>query len=222
MGLKERFNKEIVPALMAFTNTTACQVAGVAGQVVERCGEAPVRGGFVPPRLYFCRQEGQRSVRVGVVMQKGGNIPARGVELAKAAEEFRRELPVGIDLGQIADQPRVVEEAVSEFKTSFIEALAIVLQFAKELNRLIDGSELADPAADTLPLFEHILTVFGLDLSIKATIPEVVQTLARERELARADKNFAQSDALRDQIAALGYLVEDLSLIHISEPTRPY
>lgn len=89
------------------------------------------------------------------------------------------------------------------------EALAIVLQFAKELNRLIDGSELADPAADTLPLFEHILTVFGLDLSIKATIPEVVQTLARERELARADKNFAQSDALRDQIAALGYLVED-------------
>lgn len=50
-----------------------------------------------------------------------------GVELAKAAEEFRRELPVGIDLGQIADQPRVVEEAKSRVKTSFIEALAIVL-----------------------------------------------------------------------------------------------
>ena len=109
-------------------------VAAVAATPVDvngrtfRLGDiATVTRGFVDPPTYLIRQEGQQSVLVGVVMQKGGNITALGVELAKAAEEFRRELPVGIDLGQIADQPRVVEEAVSEFKTSFIEALAIVL-----------------------------------------------------------------------------------------------
>ena len=39
--------------------------------------------------------------------------------------------------------------------------------------------------------------------------PEEVQKLLREREKARGDKNFAHSDILRQQIASLGYLVND-------------
>lgn len=38
--------------------------------------------------------------------------------------------------------------------------------------------------------------------------PEVVQ-LAEERKAARLAKNFAESDRLRDEIAKLGYVVED-------------
>ena len=37
------------------------------------------------------------------------------------------ELPVGIEVTQIADQPHIVDESVSEFVKSFVEALAIVL-----------------------------------------------------------------------------------------------
>ncbi|WP_197708218.1 tetratricopeptide repeat protein, partial [Escherichia coli] len=36
-------------------------------------------------------------------------------------------VPQGIEIEQIADQPKVVEHAVSEFVHSFVEALAIVL-----------------------------------------------------------------------------------------------
>ncbi len=89
------------------------------------------------------------------------------------------------------------------------EALAVALQFTKELNRLMDGSELADPLTDTRPLCEHILAVFGLDFSAETAIPEDVQELARERELARAARDFARSDVLRDEIGSLGYAVED-------------
>src|ERR1017187_3007926 len=38
-----------------------------------------------------------------------------------------KAVPQGINVDQIADQPKVVEHAVSEFVHSFIEALAIVL-----------------------------------------------------------------------------------------------
>jgi len=38
-----------------------------------------------------------------------------------------KAVPQGIIVDQIADQPKVVEHAVSEFVHSFIEALAIVL-----------------------------------------------------------------------------------------------
>ncbi len=39
--------------------------------------------------------------------------------------------------------------------------------------------------------------------------PEEVQTLAEQREIARAEKNWAESDRLRDEIAALGWQVQD-------------
>ena len=42
-------------------------------------------------------------------------------------EEIRADLPVGITVDQIADQPHVVEHSIAEFVKSFGEALAIVL-----------------------------------------------------------------------------------------------
>jgi cysteinyl-tRNA synthetase len=40
-------------------------------------------------------------------------------------------------------------------------------------------------------------------------IPDEVQKLLTEREQARAEKRWADSDALRDTIDALGYIVKD-------------
>src|SRR5271166_6270813 len=37
------------------------------------------------------------------------------------------ELPVGIEVTQIADQPKIVEHSISEFVETFVEALGIVL-----------------------------------------------------------------------------------------------
>ena len=109
-------------------------VAAVAATPVDvngrtfRLGDiATITRGFVDPPTYLVRQEGQAAVLIGVVMQKGANITTLGHDLALAREEFRRDIPVGVELGQIADQPQVVEHAVSEFARSFIEALAIVL-----------------------------------------------------------------------------------------------
>jgi len=60
-------------------------------------------------------------------MQKGANILALGEALDAALAEFQTELPRGVTIGRIADQPAVVDKAVNEFTRSFVEALAIVL-----------------------------------------------------------------------------------------------
>lgn len=109
-------------------------VAAVAATPVEANGRifrlgdiATVSRGYVDPPTYLIRQEGQNALLVGVVMQKGGNISQLGQDLDRARETFAAELPAGIELGRIADQPYVVEKAVSEFIKVFLEALAIVL-----------------------------------------------------------------------------------------------
>ena len=52
--------------------------------------------------------------------------------------------------------------------------------------------------------------------------PEQVQALARDRSAARAEKDFARSDALRDEIAALGWIVKDTPEGFVLTPKPPF
>ena len=95
---------------------------------VFRLGDiATVTHGFVDPPSFVVRQEGKPALGIGVVTAKGANILELGKDVADATAEFMKAVPQGINVEQIADQPKVVEHAVSEFVHSFIEALAIVL-----------------------------------------------------------------------------------------------
>jgi len=60
-------------------------------------------------------------------MQDGANIITLGANLKSAMNAVVSELPVGIEITQIADQPHIVNESVSEFVETFAEALVIVL-----------------------------------------------------------------------------------------------
>jgi len=95
---------------------------------VFRLGDiATVTHGYVDPPTFVVRQEGKPALGIGVVTAKGANILELGKEVQKATSEFMAAVPRGIDVEQIADQPKVVEHAIGEFVHSFIEALAIVL-----------------------------------------------------------------------------------------------
>ncbi len=62
----------------------------------------------------------------------------------------------------------------------------------------------------TLLSFDQVL---GLKLAdwqpVEAVIPETIQALAHARDLARAEKRWQDADALRGEIAAAGYTIED-------------
>src|SRR6201994_4726303 len=95
---------------------------------VFRLGDiATVSHGYVDPPSFKVRQEGKPALGIGVVTAKGANILELGKDVTDAVAEFMRAVPQGINVDQIADQPKVVEHAVSEFVHSFIEARAIVV-----------------------------------------------------------------------------------------------
>jgi multidrug efflux pump len=95
---------------------------------VFRLGDiATVTHGYVDPPSFKVRQEGKPAIGIGVVTAKGANILELGKEVSAATADFMKAVPQGISVNLIADQPKVVEEAVGEFTHSFVEALAIVL-----------------------------------------------------------------------------------------------
>ena len=62
--------------------------------------------------------------------------------------------------------------------------------------------------ASELDLLNRGLGIFGLDF-VLVDPSEEVKALVKERDAARRDRNWQRSDELRDEIAALGWIVQD-------------
>jgi multidrug efflux pump subunit AcrB len=88
---------------------------------------ADVKPGYVDPRRSSMRFDGKPVIGLGVVMQAGGNVQVLGKALDAAMTEIERNLPLGITIHRVANQPEVVDESVHEFSRSLAEALGIVL-----------------------------------------------------------------------------------------------
>jgi multidrug efflux pump subunit AcrB len=97
------------------------------GQTFRLGDIATVRRGYEDPPTFLVREGGKPALGLGVSMQDGANIITLGENLKRAMDAIVAELPVGIEVTQIADQPHIVNESVSEFVKTFAEALAIVL-----------------------------------------------------------------------------------------------
>src|SRR5262249_10406865 len=113
----------------AFSGVDAIAAVPVqANGRVFRLGDiATVKRGYQDPASFIVREGAKPALGLGVSMQDGANIIALGENLKTAMDAIIAELPVGIEVTQIADQPKIVEHSVSEFVETFIEALGIVL-----------------------------------------------------------------------------------------------
>jgi cysteinyl-tRNA synthetase len=82
----------------------------------------------------------------------------------------------------------------------------------------LDGPQ----AAAALAAFNRILRALGLTLpeesTEETTIPDQIRSLAETRWQARLDKNWAESDRLRDELSTLGWYVKDSRDAYVLEP----
>ena len=88
---------------------------------------AEVRRDYSDPPVVMVRHQGKPVIALGVSMAKGGDIIALGKQLQATVALVQRDLPAGITLEQVQDQPRAVAKSVNEFVGVLIEAVLIVL-----------------------------------------------------------------------------------------------
>ncbi len=84
-------------------------------------------------------------------------------------------------------------------------ALGHLFDFVHETNRLMDKGE---PVPDLPAIWEKVDAVLGLGIRT-AEVPPEIAALGAERLAARAAKDWKKSDALRQQLDALGWSVRD-------------
>jgi multidrug efflux pump len=98
-----------------------------AGRTFRLGDIARVERGYVEPADPKMFVNGQPAIGIALSMDKGGNILALGEELSKTLAQIKKDLPLGLEITQVANQPKVVEESIGEFVKSLREAIIIVL-----------------------------------------------------------------------------------------------
>jgi cysteinyl-tRNA synthetase len=89
-------------------------------------------------------------------------------------------------------------------------AWAVVFDWISENNRLLAAGEIsASRAASALATWTRMDTVLGLGAPEAVEAPAHIQALLEERQQARQSKDFKRADALRDELKAAGWLIED-------------
>ena len=88
---------------------------------------ADIQRGYADPASTRVRFQGKRVIALGISMAKGGDIVALGKNLRAASALINAELPAGLRLVQVQDQPEAVIRSVDEFIHTLIEAVVIVL-----------------------------------------------------------------------------------------------
>jgi multidrug efflux pump len=99
-----------------------------AGGTTFRLGDfAKVERAYQDPPHDKMRFNGKEVIGLGVSMEKGGNIIRLGEGLEQTVARIRAQLPVGIELERVSNQPAAVTASVSEFMHTLVEAVVIVL-----------------------------------------------------------------------------------------------
>ena len=107
---------------------------------------------------------GQPAVGIAVSMEDGGNIITLGNELKTAMIGIQSEMTAGLEIHQVSDQPKVVEESIDDFVSTLREAVIIVLAVSFLSLGLRTGMVVAGCIPLVLAAVFCGMYIFGIDL----------------------------------------------------------
>ncbi|MGY4223178.1 multidrug efflux pump subunit AcrB [Bradyrhizobium sp. USDA 4503] len=88
---------------------------------------ATITRGYADPPSTLFRYNGQPAIVLAIGMKSGANLLQFGEALKEEMTKIIADLPIGVGVHLVADQPVVVEHAVSGFTEALFEAVIIVL-----------------------------------------------------------------------------------------------
>ncbi|KYG24341.1 ACR family transporter [Bradyrhizobium sp. AT1] len=143
-------------------------IAGVnfvaGGRTIRLSDIAQVRRGHVDPPQPMFRVNGQPAIGLAIAMRDGGDILALGRNIRTTMAEITANLPIGIEPTLVADQAVVVGNAIGEFMTSLLQAIAIITVVSFISLGIRPGLIIALAIPLTLAIVFPIMEIAGIDM----------------------------------------------------------
>jgi cysteinyl-tRNA synthetase len=127
-----------------------------------------------------------------------------------ALDAYTEDRPDSTDLPAVLDEARRRFEAALDDDLNVSAALAALFDLVRELNRrMAERSISTADAGRALGVLRDLDRVLAILPDETPELPAGAADLLAQREAARAGRDWAASDRLRDELAALGVAVED-------------
>jgi multidrug efflux pump subunit AcrB len=136
----------------------------VNGRMLRLSDIATVRRDFADPPQPMFRVNGEPAIGLAIAMRDGGDILALGKNIKQAMARISAELPIGIEARLVADQAVTVEGAISEFMSSLLQAIGIILVVSFISLGVRPGLIIALSIPLTLAIVFPIMQIAGIDM----------------------------------------------------------
>jgi cysteinyl-tRNA synthetase len=150
------------------------------------------------------------------------NFTFEGLEAAKGAVERLRNFMRRLQDANGKGSGEEIAELIHKVQAGFGEAmdddlnvsvaLAALFDFVRDVNNLLDANAVSKAEAEQVYAlaagFDNVLGVIG-KVEAGAALPEEAVVLIGKREEARKSKDWKMADAIRQQLKAMGIVIED-------------
>jgi cysteinyl-tRNA synthetase len=156
-------------------------------------------------RLAMLQTHYARAVDLGPTELDGASAA-----IARLDALVRRASQAGVDATDAVPDAVLVDEFRAAMDDDFNtpRALAAVFEAGNRANRAIDDGR-GDEAAVLVATVVELAAVLGIEVGTTMNADSAIDALVRERDEARAARDFARADAIRDELAAQGIKLED-------------
>jgi cysteinyl-tRNA synthetase len=144
------------------------------------------------------------------------NFTLEGLQAARAAlariDDCLRKLREMAKPAQLTENPPVVDQFCEAMDNDLnvSAAWAVIFDAARETNRkLAEGALNAEAAANSLATWAKLDSVLGVGAPEEVEVPPEIAALLEERQAARKARDFKRADAVRDELKAKGWVIED-------------
>lgn len=111
-------------------------------------------------------------------------------------------------------------DSLAKYKKDFVaameddintaDAIAVIFELVRDLNSNLDATSSKPAIIAGQALFTELTNVLGLAVKEKETnLDEAVEDLITQRQAARKAKDFKRADEIRDELLAMGIVLED-------------
>ena len=160
-----------------------------------------------------------RWVLIATHYRQPNNFAFDAVEAANQSlhriRDFRTRLDEtkgeGQDLEEQCDQCRKAFTFAMDDDLNISGAIGAVFDFVREVNKKLDERQLGSTAAcAAIELLDELDAVTGIFAAPdEEAVPQAVLDQVQDRQIARRNKDFDASDAIRDALLADGWTIED-------------
>jgi multidrug efflux pump subunit AcrB len=168
----------------------------VGGRMLRLSDIARVRRAYADPPQPLFRVNGKPAIGLAIAMRDGGDILALGRNLDQAMAKITADLPIGIEPTLVADQAVTVKGAISEFMTSLLQAIGIILVVSFISLGIRPGLIIALSIPLTLAIVFPIMKIAGIDMQ-RISLGALIIALA-----LLVDDAMTTTDATLNRLAA--------------------